>query len=307
MRPVLVALAVALLLASCSDGRGVSPLGAGFRSERASINGTTLHYVIGGKGRPVVLLHGFPETWRAWRNVMPTLAVDHTVVAVDLRGAGDSALEKTGYDKETLASDVHHLVTRLGLGDVSLVGEDFGGQVAYAYARMHRDEVRSLVVVETALPGFGLESLLSGSYHFLFHMVPDLPERLIDGNERYYLTRFICGPQRDCAKESISPSVVDEYVRAYSRPGRLSAALEYYRALPRDAEANRAAAEPKLEQPVLALGGERGLGMLPLEQFGRVAHHVTGGVVEGAGHWVAEQRPAELASRIGTFLRQCCP
>lgn len=306
MRNRIAVIAIALLLTGCSQRSDVAPLGPGFRSEMAPVNGTRLHYVIGGRGTPVVFLHGFPETWMAWRKVMVKLAANHTVVAVDMRGVGKSALESTGYDKETLATDVHQLVGRLGLGDVSLVGDDFGGQVAYAYARMHRNEVRGLVVVETALPGLGGELLYSGSYHFLFHMVPELPERLIEGNERYYLTRFVCGPERDCDKASISPSLVDEYVRAYSRPGRLSAALEYYRALPRDADANRAAATPKLSQPVLALGGEHGLGNLPLEQFRLVADDVTGGVIGGAGHWVAEQRPEELASRIEDFLNQCC-
>lgn len=304
---VVVIVVVVLVLAGCSDRHGVALPGPEFRSQMASVNGTRLHYVIGGRGRPVILLHGFPETWMAWRKVMPALAANHTVVAVDLRGVGKSALESTGYDKETLANDVHQLMNRLRLSDVSVVGEDFGGQVAYAYARMYRHEVRSLVVVETAVPGFGLESLFAGSYHYRFHMVPELPERLIDGNERYYLTRFVCGAQLDCAKASISPSLIDEYVRAYSRPGRISAALEYYRALPSDAEANRAAAEPKLIQPVLALGGERGLGMLPLEQFRLVAGNVSGGVVEGANHWVAEQRPEELTARIEAFLAQCCP
>ena len=302
-----IAVAVALIAAACSGGAEPNLLPTGFRSATAQVNGTRLHYVTGGRGRPVLFLHGFPETWMAWRKVMPRLAGEHTVIAVDLRGVGRSALEKDGYDKETLATDVHQLVNQLGFGEVSVVGADFGGQVAYAYARMHRDEVRSLVVIEAALPGFGGETLYTGSYHFLFHMVPELPERLIEGNERYYLTRFICGPDRDCEKASIDPSLVDEYVRAYSRPGRLSAALEYYRALPTDAAANRAAPGPKLTQPVLALGGGRGLGTLPTDQLRLVAEDVTGDVIDGADHWLAEQRPDELAARIQTFLRRCCP
>ncbi len=136
---------------------------AGFRSATALVNGTSLHYVIGGRGSPVAFLHGFPETWAAWREVMVSLAPSRTVVGVDLRGAGESRLEKGVYDKETLATDVYRLVEHLGLRDVTLVGDDFGGQVAYAYARMHRGELRCLVAVETALPGFGLESLFSGS------------------------------------------------------------------------------------------------------------------------------------------------
>jgi pimeloyl-ACP methyl ester carboxylesterase len=235
----------------------------------------------------------------AWRKVMPALADEHTVVAVDLRGAGESALETSGYDKETLATDVHALVERLGLRDVSLVGEDFGGQVAYAYARMYREQVRRLAVVEAGVPGFGLESLFAGSHHFRFHMVPELPERLIRGRERYYLTRFLCGEELDCKKASIDEALVDEYVRAYSRPGRLTAGLELYRALPRDAQANRAQAGPRITMPVLALGGEQGIGTVPLEQLSRVADDVTGGVVPGVDHWVAEQRTPRAGGPAG--------
>lgn len=296
-------MAAALLLAACSTGTAPATLDGRFRSGTESVNGTRLHYVMGGQGTPVVLLHGFPETWMAWRKVMPALAVDHTVVAVDLRGAGDSALEPSGYDKETMATDVHELMERLGLREVSLVGEDFGGQVAYAYARMYPNQVRRLAVVEAAVPGFGLESLFGGSYHYRFHMVPEMPERLIRGQERYYLTRFLCGEELDCKAASIDGALVDEYVRSYSRPGRLTAGLELYRALAQDAEANRARAVPKIKMPVLALGGERGIGTLPLEQLSRVAEDVTGGVVPGAGHWVAEQRPQELMARLGPFLR----
>lgn len=295
--------AAAVLLTACSNGTAAVTLDGRFRSGMESVNGTRLHYVMGGQGTPVVLLHGFPETWRAWRKVMPSLAADHTVVAVDLRGAGQSALEKSGYDKETLAADVHQLVERLGLGDVSLVGEDFGGQVAYAYARMYREQVRRLAVVEAGVPGFGLESLFEGSYHYRFHMVPELPERLIRGRERYYLTRFLCGEELDCRRASIDEALVEEYVRDYSRPGRLSAGFELYRALARDAEANRARAVPRITMPVLALGGEWGIGNLPAEQLRQVADDVTGGVVPGAGHWVAEQHPQELLARLSPFLR----
>ncbi len=296
-------LLAAVLLAACSSATAPGSLDGRFRSGTELVNGTRLHYVMGGQGTPVVLLHGFPETWMAWRKVMTTLADDHTVVAVDLRGAGESALETSGYDKETLAADVHQLVERLDLREVSLVGEDFGGQVAYAYARMYRDQVRRLAVVEAGVPGFGLESLFQGSYHYRFHMVPELPERLIRGRERYYVTRFMCGEELDCQKASIDEALVDEYVRAYSRPGRLTAGLELYRALPLDAEANRARAAPKITMPVLALGGERGIGTIPLEQFSQVAEDVTGGVVPGADHWVAEQRPRELMARLAPFLR----
>ncbi len=306
-RLALAVLATALVTAgtgACArrTATGIEVLDYRFRSGTEAVNGTRLHYVMGGRGSPVVLLHGFPETWMAWRKLMPALAHAHTVVAVDLRGAGGSALETDGYDKETLATDVHQLVSRLGLRNVAVVGEDFGGQVAYAYARMYRHDVRRLAVVEAALPGFGAESLYGDSYHYRFHMVPELPERLIRGRERYYLTRFMCGAELDCKKASIDEELVDRYVQAYSRPGRLTAAFKLYRALQRDAEDNRARAQPRITVPVLGVGGDRGLGMLPFEQLRQVAEEARGAVVTGADHWVAEQRSEELLGLLRPFL-----
>jgi pimeloyl-ACP methyl ester carboxylesterase len=257
----LVFLVVLALLAGCSAGTDERPntvaAPEGFEHRVAEANGVRLHYVTGGKGPAVVLLHGFPETWYAWRGVMPMLAKEHTVIVPDLRGVGESSLEESGYDKETLAEDVHGLVRSLGFEEVSVVGHDMGAMTAYAFAREHRGETSHLVLMGAALPGFGLEEFMDfseprgGRYHLVFFQQPGVPERLIQGRERYYLGRFTGG------EEVVGAEALDEYVRAYSRPGRLGAALGQYRAIYEDAEDNREKAMPKLEMPVLALGAVR--------------------------------------------------
>jgi pimeloyl-ACP methyl ester carboxylesterase len=167
-----------------------------FTHETALVNGVRIHYVIGGSGEPVVLLHGFPLTWYYWRKIMPTLAQRYTVIAPDLRGLGDSSKPSSGYDPQTLAEDIHQLVRQLGFQRILLVGHDWGGPVAYAYAyaAANRDEVQKLVILEAVIPVFGqgqqgvLPNTGQAPWHFSFHQVPDVPEALTAGRERLYIS-----------------------------------------------------------------------------------------------------------------------
>src|ERR1041384_1937730 len=133
-----------------------------FSHHTASVNGIQMHYVIGGNGDPVVLLHGWPETWYAWHKVMPALAKNYTVIAPDLRGLGDSSKPLTGYDGKTTAEDIHQLVAQLGFKDIFLVGHDFGVQVAYSYAAAHPNDVRRLVILDIPVPGIGPGQNITG-------------------------------------------------------------------------------------------------------------------------------------------------
>lgn len=299
-------LSACLACAAVSDGgAGMAPeCGgdlAGFTHRSATVDGAQLHYVIGGQGPAVVLLHGFPETWWTWRQVMPVLARAHTVIALDLRGIGCSSLAPTGYDTQTLARDVHQLVASLGLPQVALVGHDLGGWVAYAYARQYRDQVSHLVLSGAAIPGFGLEGLLDfrqpghGLPHLVMFIQPQVPELLISGREREYFALFIASPtmQRSGA--------IDVYARSYARPGRLTAALGQYRALYTDAQDNRRGAGPPLTMPTLALGGV-GQTQLSADSLRQVAHNVSEIGIPDAGHYVQEERPVELARALGKFL-----
>lgn len=274
---------------------------AGFSHRSVEVDGVRLHYVIGGRGPVVVLLHGFPETWWTWRQVMPLLARAHTVIAPDLRGVGCSSLAPAGYDTQTLARDMHELVRSLGLPQVALVGHDLGGWVAYTYARQYRDEVSHLVLSGAAIPGFGLERLLDfrapgqGLAHLVFFTQPRVPELLISGREREYFTAFIASPamQRSGA--------VEVYARAYARPGRLTAALGQYRALYTDATDNRRNAGPPLTMPTLALAGV-GETQLSADSLRQVAQNVREIGIPGAGHYLQEEHPAELVDALETFL-----
>ena len=164
----------------------------GFAHRHAQVNGTRIHYVAGGQGPAVVLLHGWPDTWALWRKLMPRLAdAGFTVIAPDLRGLGDFARAETGYTKTNVAEDVRQVVQSLGLNTIHLVGTDIGTMVAYAYAANHPEEVRRLVLAESVLPGFGLEELMNpvkgGYWHFGFHLQVDLAEMLTAGKEAAYL------------------------------------------------------------------------------------------------------------------------
>jgi pimeloyl-ACP methyl ester carboxylesterase len=149
-----------------------------------------MHYVIGGQGDPVVLLHGWPQTWYEWHKVMPALAKNYTVIVPDLRGLGDSSKPASGYDGNTTAEDIHQLVTQLGFNDIFLVGHDLGAFVSYSYAAAHPNEVSRLVILDVPIAGTGPELNLTRLWHIPFHMVRDIPETLVEGKEREYLTWF---------------------------------------------------------------------------------------------------------------------
>ncbi|ELY65150.1 alpha/beta fold hydrolase [Natrinema versiforme] len=268
---------------------------------RARVNGTKLHYVTAGAGPPLVLLHGWPQTWYEWRDVIPALADDYTVIAPDLRGLGDSETPVSGYDKDTVATDVRELVSHLKFDGepIALVGHDWGMPTAYAYAAQYRDEVRALCVLEAGLPGIN-EDGKRKLWHTRFHGVRDLPERLVAGRERLYLDWFYGEGAYD--PSAIDDDARDEYVRCYSQAGGLRGGFEYYRAYETDAEHNRDHAEDLLEIPVLALGGEASFRELPIRDMERVATDVDGEVVERAGHWIPEERPDYFVERLTEFL-----
>src|SRR5919202_524763 len=277
-----------------------------FSHHTASVNGIQLHYVIGGHGYPVVLLHGWPETWYEWHKVMPALAKNYTVIAPDLRGLGDSSKPPTGYDGKTLAEDIHQLVGKLGFKTIFLVGHDWGTQVAYSYAAAHPTEVKRLAVMELTIPGFappGRPPLWWG----IFHQTPDVPEALVQGKEMIYLPWFYRNLAYNPA--AITQADINEYVSHYSAPGGMRAGFEYYRAFPQDAIQNMNYSKTKLTMPVLALGG----GYIPA--FGGnitmpivygmkiLAQNVQGVTVPNSGHYIAEEQPVFAVRSLNNFFR----
>jgi pimeloyl-ACP methyl ester carboxylesterase len=277
-----------------------------FSHHTASVNGIQLHYVIGGHGDAVVLLHGWPETWYQWRHVMPILAKNYTVIAPDLRGLGDSSKPPTGYDGKTVAEDVYQLVTKLGFKSIFLVGHDIGVLIAYPYAAAHPTEVKALAVMEAPIPGF-YPPMRPALWWIPFHQTRDIPEALVQGNERSYLSWFYHNLAHN--PSAITPDAIDEYVGHYSAPGGMRAGFEYYRAIPENEMQNQNYSKTNLTMPTLGLGG----GYTPA--FGGnitmlsvvyglklLSENVQSVVVPNSGHWIPEEQPQFLADTLIRFF-----
>jgi pimeloyl-ACP methyl ester carboxylesterase/flavin reductase (DIM6/NTAB) family NADH-FMN oxidoreductase RutF len=278
-------------------------LKAGFASETASVNGTTIHYVRGGSGPALLLLHGFPQDWYEWRKVMPRLSQRFTVVAVDLRGVGGSAAADAGYAAADLARDVHLLAEKLELGPAHVVGHDVGGWVAYAFARRFPQDTRTVAILETPVPG--IEPWLNLNvdvplWHGAFHMVPGLPEALVADRQAVYFRYFFdVGTKGDGV---ISDADVAHYADAYGDPARLRSAFEIYRAVPANMGFNAGQTGP-IDVPLLLAGGEHVFGPV-LESLAanlRASYgwaDVEVRVVAGGQHYLVEEQPDEVAGLI---------
>jgi pimeloyl-ACP methyl ester carboxylesterase len=271
-----------------------------------TVNGIQMHYVIGGHGDPVVLLHGWPETWYEWRHVMPSLAKNYTVIAPDLRGLGDSSKPVTGYDGKTVAEDIHQLVGKLGFKTIFLVGHDIGTFIVYSYAAAHPSEVKALAVMEAPIPGF-YPPVRPALWWVPFHQTPDVPEALVQGKEMMYLSWFYHNLANNPA--AMTQEDINEYVSHYSAPGGMHAGFEHYRVFPQDAIQNQNYSKTKLTMPVLALGGQYiptlgGNIAMPTVIYGMkiLAQNVTGIIVPNSGHFIPEEQPQFLADQLLKFF-----
>jgi pimeloyl-ACP methyl ester carboxylesterase len=237
---------------------------------------------------------------------MPALAENHTVVAPDLRGLGDSSKPLTGYDGKTLAEDLHQLVTQLGFKTIFLVGHDLGTQVAYSYAAAHHTEVKKLVVMELTIPGFVPAGRMP-LWWAIFHQTPDVPEALVQGKEMIYLSWFFHNLPFNPA--AITQADINEYVSHYSAPGGMRAGFEHYRAFPQDAIQNMNYSKTKLTMPVLALGGGYiptfgGNITMPTIIYGMkiLAENVQGITVPNSGHYIPEEQPDVVVKLLNKFF-----
>ena len=277
----------------------------GFTHHFAKVNGTRIHYVSGGSGSAVVLLHGWPLTWREWRGIMPALAkAGFTVIAPDLRGLGDSDRPSHGYDKKTVADDIRHLVRDLGFETINLVGTDIGMMVAVSWALHYPTEIRRLVLAESLIPGFGLEELMNpatgGYWHFGFHAQVDLATMLTEGKEAEYLG---ANWKMFSPLNGITADDREEFLRTYGNVNGMRAGFRHYAAMLDDGKANRKAFGRKLTVPVLVLNA--GLGIPQEQTLGGVAQvftNVEHDKVLLAGHAFAADRPDWTADRIIAFL-----
>lgn len=276
----------------------------GVIEHNAQVNGVRLHYTIAGDGSPVVLLHGYAETSHMWRPVIAELARNHTVIAPDLRGAGGSEKPETGYDKKTLAQDIHALVASLGFQRVAIVGHDIGLMVAYAYAAQFPQETERVVLMDAFLPGVGDWKsvwLLHDLWHF--HFYGETPLKLVAGRERIYFEHFWNDFAAD-PKHSIPEADRQVYTKAYAQPGGMRAGFEYFKAFEQDATDFEQFANTKLTMPILVLSGEKASGNFLIEQAKLVGTDVRGVVIPGSGHWLLEEAGPQVIPQLVTFIKE---
>ncbi|HEY0936521.1 MAG TPA: alpha/beta hydrolase [Trebonia sp.] len=288
----------------------IAPVGAtipGITHHRADVNGTRLHYVSAGtSGSPILLVHGWPETWWAFHRVIPRLAAAHRVFAVDLRGFGDSSAADGDYDAGTSAEDLHHLAEHLGAGPVHVLCQDISGGLGFRFAATHPGDVLSFIAVETTLAGFGLESFADvahgGSWHVGFLAAPGIPALLLPGRERQLIGDWAY-PMMTAVPGSVPESDIDEFTRTYARPGGWRGTEGLYQSVFADDGQTRILAESQpLAVPVLTVDAS---GTALTEQTFRqvAAGQVTSVRLEGVGHLVAQEAPSALSAAILEFTR----
>jgi len=275
----------------------------GFTEKSANVNGVRINYKIGGRGSVVVLIHGYAQTSHMWTPLMPLLAMSHTVIAPDLRGAGGSERTQDGYDKKTLAKDIRGLVHQLGYEQVQVVGHDIGLMVAYAYAAQYPAEVSKVVLMDAFLPGVGNWKdvwLLRDLWHF--HFYGPTPLALVKGRERLYFEHFWNDFAADKTKSVPEPDR-RIYAAAYARADGMRAGFEYFRSFEQDAKHFATFSATKLNMPFLVLTGEKASGTFLIDQAKMVATNVSGTVVKNSGHWLMEEATEQVVPVIVAFLK----
>ena len=273
-------------------------------SRTAKIDNVELHYLTAGHGPAVILLHGFAETSRMWRPIIPLLAEKFTVIAPDLPGIGDSSIptDNAEINMITSARRIHALVRSLGIEKAKVVGHDIGLMVAYAYATQFPNETEKLAVMDAFLPGVpGWEAIYNAPNIWHFRFNGEYPEKLVQGRERTYLEYFWNVLAADKTR-SIPESDRKAYTEAYSKPGRMRAAWAYFASWPQLAKDFAKLSQTKLTMPVLSIGGEKSLGNELAAQMKLVATDVTVVVLKDTGHWILEERSKETSEAMVKFL-----
>jgi pimeloyl-ACP methyl ester carboxylesterase len=237
-----------------------------------------------------------------WRPLIAELGKTHTVVAPDLRGFGRSAKPAGGYDKKSMARDIHALAATLGFDRIGIVGHDIGLMVAYAYAAQYPDEVERIALMDAFLPGIGDTTnlfLLRDLWHF--HFYGETPLKLVKGRERIYFEHFWNDFAAD-PKKSVSESDRRLYTKAYAQPGAMRSGFEVFRAFDQDAKDFAALAKTKLKIPMLVLTGERASGDFLIQQGRMVADNVEGVTVKGSGHWLMDEARDQVVPKLLDFF-----
>ena len=275
---------------------------AAISTHTAEVNGVKLHYMIAGRGTPLILLHGYAETSLMWKPVIPLLANRFTVIAPDLPGIGDSSIPSAGLDMKSAAISIHELAKSLGVHKAEVVGHDIGLMVAYAYAAQFPSEVTKLVLMDAFLPGVeGWQPIYNSPKYWHFRFNGATPEALVRGRERTYFDYF-WNDFAAAGDHSIPEADRQAYVAAYSRPGRMQAGWAYFVSFQQAANDFAQLSQTRLTMPVMTIGGEKSLGEPLGQQIKLVADNVTAVVIKNAGHWVLEEQPQQTTQALQDFL-----
>ena len=290
-----------------TDAELARSLDGDFESRHAEVNGVDLHYVIGGQGDPLVLLPGWPQTWWAYHKVMPSLAQQFQVIAVDLRGMGSSGKPESGYDKKTMASDILALARFLGHEQVNIAGHDIGSLVAYSFAANHPEAARRVVLLDVIHPEEGWYQFTvlprpeqpAPMWWFAFNQLVGLPEQLLAGRARYLIDAMLDSSMIDPAH--ITDFDREIYAHAYNTPEAIRASNGWYRALSNDIEDEKAYGP--LTPPILTLTG-----VLTHEWIRNVLPHKAPDAelvkIQGAGHHLAEESPEIVVRHLTKFFAE---
>ncbi|MYR03611.1 alpha/beta fold hydrolase [Streptomyces sp. SID6139] len=285
---------------------------AGFTHRWVEGDGVRLHVVEGDRsaGPTVVLLAGFPQTWWAWRTVMPALAERFHVIAVDLPGQGHSERPHGSYDTHTVAAHVQAALNALDVPAYWLVAHDIGAWVAFSLALKYEEHLHGVALLDAGIPGITLPESVPldperawKTWHFAFHLVPELPETLLTGRERDYVDWFLRA--KTLSPDTFDGAEVDQYAAAIAAEGGLRASLAYYRDAPRSARENRDALERgRLTVPVLGISSSHGSIPDMAASLGPWAENTTGVVIPEAGHFIPDEQPGAVVQALTAFLDQ---
>ncbi|MFE2383458.1 alpha/beta fold hydrolase [Streptomyces misionensis] len=284
----------------------------GFTHRWVDADGVRLHAAEGGRtdGPAVVLLAGFPQTWWAWRKVMPRLADRFHVIAIDLPGQGHSERPDISYDTHTVAAHVHAAVKALGVSTYWLVAHDIGAWVAFSLALTHQSQLRGLALLDAGIPGITLPDAIPTNpeqawktWHFAFHLVPDLPETLLVGREREYIGWFL--KAKALSPDTFDDAEIEHYAASVAADGGLHASLAYYRDAAESARKNHEAlAQQRLDLPVLGISSSHGSIPDMAASVKPWADHATGIVVPDAGHFIPDEQPGAVTAALTDFITE---
>jgi pimeloyl-ACP methyl ester carboxylesterase len=292
--------AIGVMLTFADPVKPASPP-PGFKHQYATVNGVKIHYVIGGKGEPLLLIHGFGQNWYMWNRLLPELSKHFTVIAPDMRGVGESGKPAGGYDKKNMAVDMHELMKKLGYQHIKLAGHDIGLMVAYAYAAQFPADVKKLALLDALLPGIEpvWSQVKAQAWWFGFFAQPHSGE-LVAGRIGIFFTDF--WPTVGFQKNSFTKAEQNEFIRAYSTPGATTGAFHWFGMFDQDAKDNVELAKNKLPMPLLAMGSDHLAGSFLAAHCRLVANDVHEVIIKDSGHWIVQEQTAQVQKGLLDFF-----